>query len=103
MVLQERAGEIFRRKAVIDAAPAARNYNPKRARIPEPARFDYAIRPQAQMDHEAEEEEAREASKKRPEESRKQQLSKRLDKMNKGGGGAAKPRFKVDISGRGLM
>jgi len=99
-VEEERAQEIFRRKAIIDAQPKAINYNPKRARIPEPARFDYAIRPQATEDHEAAEEEARESAKK-PQETRKQMLNKRLDKMRQAGNSGAKPRFKVDITGRG--
>ena len=97
---EERAQEIFRRKAIIDAQPKPLNYNPKRARIPEPARFDYAIRPQATEDHEAAEEEAREVAKKQPVESRKQMLTKKLDKMSRAGSNIAKPRFKVDITGR---
>ena len=99
---EERGREILTRKILLDQQKGPANYNPKRTMVPQPARFDYAIRPQAHRDHEDEAEEAREAkSAKRNEPvSRKEELSKKLDKMKKGANMMAKPRFKVDITGR---
>jgi len=108
-VENQRSKEILRRKIQLDSQPKGPSYATVRTRLPEPARFDYAFRPQADVDREAQEEEAREAANaaKREPESRRTLINKRLDKMKKGAAGgvaagtkAAKPRFKVDITGR---
>jgi hypothetical protein len=98
---EERGMEILSRKHQLDAQKPARNYNPKRSMMPAPAKFDYAIRPQANRDHEDEAEEARDASKARKNEpeSKKEEMRKKMERMRKGAT-TAKPKFKVDITGR---
>lgn len=101
---EERMSDILHRKKLLDSQPKPINYNPKRARIPEPAKFDYAYRPQAHKmmrgrDEAEEEDEAKEVGAKKPQETKRTQMTKKMDLMNRASK-IAKPRFKVDITGR---
>ena len=99
---EEAATAIQRRSAQLTQRRQLPDFNTGRARIPEPANFDYAIRPQSlvERDMDDEEDERKERSK-TDEEGRRVKMNKRLDKMNKGAAAAAgRAKYKVDVSGR---
>ena len=100
-VERQRALEIQRRSASLQPKRLP-TIDTGRARIPEQANFDYAIRPSSLVDPDGEEEGEEKEERKKPEdEGRKVKMIKRLDKMKKSASAAnGKARYKVDISGR---
>ena len=75
--------------------------NTGRARIPEPANFDYAIRPSSLIERDMDDEEDERKERSKDDEGRRVKMMKRLDKMSKGAAAAAgRAKYKVDISGR---
>jgi hypothetical protein len=99
-VERSRALDIQRRSAALQPTRLP-TVDTGRARIPEQANFDYAIRPASLVERDEDEEEERKERLKEGEEGRKQKMIRRLEKMRKtaaAGGGKAK--YKVDVSGR---
>jgi hypothetical protein len=95
----ERALMIARRKADLARRRERPQASNARARIPEQAVFDYAVRPASRL-HVDEEEEEEKRKEKDQEPDRRAKMSKKLDKMKKTSSGAARTKFRVDISGR---
>lgn len=94
--------EIQRRNASLSSKRLP-TINTGRARIPEPANFDYAIRPPSTAERDEEEEEEKRGSRDKEEMGRREKMVKRLDRMRKSAAsGSGRAKYKVDISGRGL-
>ena len=93
LAIQRRSAQLTQRRLP--------DINTGRARIPEPANFDYAIRPQSLVERDMDDEEEERKERSKDDEGRRVKMIKRLDKMNKGAAAAAgRAKYKVDISGR---